>query len=148
MVLSSFNALNKIEAGMMSELDDYIRGRLDGSISSSDWSEKPCGLHFLVDDKIFRGTNQPFVSCPIEFLIRDQGQETKLCRPVWTETSQRCKVNGKAKLGVMKHSVIRLDDFSIVVDKRSASGYLFFLRKYVVIKKTIDDDAYERWNSE
>ena len=143
MVLSSFNALNKIEAGGVSELEKHIKGRLDGSIAAI--AEKPCGLHFLVEAKIFKGTNQPFVSCPIEFRLRDQGPKTKLCRPVWTDPSQRCKVNRKAKLGVKKHSVIRLDDFSIVLHKRSASGYLFFLRSYVVVKKTIDDNAYDRW---
>jgi hypothetical protein len=146
MVMSSFNALNKIEAGSMSELDEYIKGRLDGSTTAM--AEKPFGLHFLVDEKIFKGTNQPFVSCPIEFRLRDQGPKTKLCRPVWTDPSQRCNVNRKAKLGVKKHSVIRLDDFSVVVHKKSASGYLFFLRSYLVVKKTIDDDAYERWRME
>jgi hypothetical protein len=148
MTMSSFNALNKVEAGMMTELNDYIAGRLEGSITSSAGNEKPCGLHFVVDAKIFKGTNQPFVSCPIQFLLRDQGPETLLCQPVWTDPSQRCHVNRKARLGVKMHSVIRLDDYSVVIDKRSRSGYLFFIRKYLVVKKTIDDDAYERWRTE
>ena len=148
MVMSSFNALNKIEAGMMKELNDYILGRLDGSINSAAWNEKPCGLHFLVEEKIFKGTNQPFVSCPIQFRLRDKGPETKLVQPVWTDQSQRGNVNRKARLGVKKHSVIRLDDFSVVVDKRSPRGYLFFVRKYLVVKKTVDNDAYERWRME
>jgi len=127
-------------------LNDYIAGRLDGSITAI--AEKPCGLHFLVEEKIFKGTNQRFVSCPIQFRLRDRSPETKLCQPVWTDPRERCNVNRKAKLGVKKHSVIRLDDFSVVVHKKSASGYLFFIRKYLVVKKTIDDGAYERWRTE
>ena len=146
MVMSSFNALNKIEAECMSESNDYSTGRLDGSITAI--AEKPCGLHFLVEEKIFKGTNQPFVSCPIQFRLRDQSPETKLCQPVWTDPSQRGHVNRKAKIGVKKHSVIRLDDFSVVVHNKSPSGYLLFIRSYLVIKKTVDDDAYERWRTE
>jgi hypothetical protein len=143
MVLSSFNALNKIEAGGMRELNDYITSRLDSSTKAD--TEKPVGLHFLVEEKIFKGTNQRFMSCPIQFLLRSRSPETKLCQPVWTDASQRSVVNRKAKVGVRKHSVIRVDDFSVVLHKKAPSGYLFFLRSFVVVKKDVDDDAYERW---
>ena len=143
MVLSSFNALNKIEAGGMKELNDYISRRLDGSANAN--AEKPVGLHFLVEEKTFKGTNQPFVSCPIQFRLRDPSPETKLCQPVWTETRHRTKVNTKARHGVKKHSVIRVDDFSIVVHEKALLGYIFFLRSYVVVKKVVDDDACNRW---
>ena len=147
MVMSSFNALNKIEAGGMKELNDYIVGRIDGTITPRD--EKPCGFHFLVEEKIFKGTNQPFVSCPIQFCLRGSTSETKLvCQPVWTENSQRSIVLRKAKWGVKKHSVIRLDDFTVAVREGAPSGYHFFIRSYVVVKKSVDDDAYERWRSD
>jgi hypothetical protein len=142
MVISSFNALNKIEAGGMKELNDYISRRLDGSAKAD--AEKPVGLHFLVEEKIFKGTNQPLVSCPIQFRLRDQSPETKLCQPVWTETRHRTKVNAKARKGVKKHSVIRIDDFSVVVHEKALLGYVFFLRSYLVVKKVVDDDAYDR----
>jgi hypothetical protein len=144
MVLSSFNALNKIEAGDMRELNYCITSRLDSSTKAD--TEKPVGLHFLVEEKIFKGTNQRFLSCPIQFLLRSRSPETKLCQPVWTDASQRSVVNRKAKVGVCKHSVmIRADDFSVVLHKKAPSGYLFFLRSFVVSKKDVDDDAYERW---
>jgi hypothetical protein len=143
MVLSSFNALNKIEAGGMMELNDYITRRLDSSIKAE--LEKPVGLHFVVEEKIFKGTNQPFVSCPIQFRLRDRSQETKVCQPVWTDSSHRSKVNKKAKVGVKKLSVLRIDDYSIVPHKRAPLGYLFFVRNYLVVKRDVDQDAYDRW---
>jgi hypothetical protein len=144
MVLSSHAALNKIGAGSMHELNHYISQRIDSSVDAADLV-KPVGLHFMIEDKIFKGTNQPFFSCPIQFLLRDQTPETKLCQPVWTDPSLRSKVNRKAKVGVKKHSVIRLDDFSVVAHKKSLAGYLVFIRSYHVIKKDVDSDAYERW---
>ena len=143
MVLSSFNALNKIEAGGMKEMNDCISRRLDGSANAN--AEKPVGLHFLVEEKTFKGTNQPFVSCPIQFRLRDPSPETKLCQPVWTETRHRTKVNTKARHGVTKHSVIRIDDFSIVAHEKALLGYVFFLRSYVAVKKVVDDNACNRW---
>ena len=142
MVLSSFNALNKIEAGGMRELNTYITCSLDSKESDM---TKPLGLHFLVEEKIFKGTNQPFVSCPIQFRLRDRSSETKLCQPVWTDPSQRSKVNRKARVGVKKLSVIRLDDYSVVRHKNALSGYCFFIRSYLVVKKDVDKQAYERW---
>lgn len=148
MVISSFNALNKIEAGSILELNDYITWTLDSSPDKSDYSEKPVGLHFLVDEKIFKGTNQPFVSCPIQLRLRDRSPETKLCQPVWTDSNQRSKVNREVKVGVKKHSVIRVDDFSVVPHKKASSGYLIFIHSYLVVKKIVDDDACERWRQE
>ena len=145
MVISSFNALNKIEAGGMRELNDYITWRLDCSTNKADDTVKPVGLHFLIEEKIFKGTNQPFVSCPIQFRLRDRSPETKLCQPVWTEASHRSKVNKKARVGVKKHSVIRLDDFLVVPHKKALSGYIFFIRNYLVVKRDVDQDAYDRW---
>jgi hypothetical protein len=46
---------------------------------------------------------------------------------------------------VKKHSVIRINDFSVVVHEKALLGYVFFLRSYVVVKKVVDDDAYDRW---
>ena len=63
------------------------------------------------------------------------------------ESSQRSQVNKKAKVGVKKHSVIRLDDFSVVRNEQSETGYIFFLKKYAVIKKNVDEEAYRRWIS-
>lgn len=143
MVISSFNALNKIEGGSMRELNHYITERVKGSIVAD--AEKPSGLHFLVEEKIFKGANQPFVSCPIQFLLRGRSPETKLCQPVWTDPRQRSTVNKKARVGVQKHSVIRLDDMSVVVHDKAACGYLLFIRSYQVVKKNVDDDAFQRW---
>jgi hypothetical protein len=98
-----------------------------------------------VEDKIFRGTNQPHIQCPIQFLLRDRTPDRKLFQPVWTEQSLRGKVNRKAKVGVKIHSVIRLDDYSVVVHEKAPSGYLLFIRSYVVVKKDVDRDAYQRW---
>ena len=74
MVLSSFNALNKIEAGGMKELNDYISRRLDGSANAN--AEKPVGLHFLVEEKMFKGTNSLSHHAPSNF-----GCETQAPRP-------------------------------------------------------------------
>jgi hypothetical protein len=145
MVLSSYAALNKIETGNMRELKEYITAMLEHSRARGKEVMKPTGMHFVVRDKIFMGTNQKFVSCPIRFLIGDQGSNTELCQPVWTERSLRTKVNQKAKVGVKKHSVIRLDDCSVVKHEKAASGYVFLIRSYQVIKKDVDKDAYERW---
>ena len=144
MVLSSFCALNKIEAGGMIELKEFIVRRLDRSACTVG-VVKPVGRHFLVQDKHFKGTNHPRVSCPIQFLLRHRSSDTLLCQPVWTESSQRSKVNRKAKFGVKKRSVIRLDDFEAVAHEKGKSGYVFFLRNYTVVKKDVDDEAYERW---
>jgi hypothetical protein len=145
MVVSSYAALNKIETGNMRELKEYISVMLECSRARGKEVMKPTGMHFVVRDKIFMGTNQKFVSCPIRFVIGDRGSKTELGRPVWTEDSLRTKVNQKAKVGVKKHSVIRLDDFSVVKHEEAASGYVFFIRSYQVIKKDVDEDAYERW---
>jgi hypothetical protein len=67
---------------------------------------------------------------------------------VWTEQTLRSKVNRKAKMGVKKHSVIRLDDFSVVPHMKAPSGYLVFIRSYLVVKKDIEMEAYQRWNQE
>jgi hypothetical protein len=146
MVVSSFSALNKIEAGGIRELNDYISRRLDSAITGDEG--KPVALHFLVEEKIFKGTSQPFVSCPIQFRLRGRSPQTLLCQPVWTDPSLRSKVNRKAKVGVKKHSVIRLDDYSVVLHSKAPSGYLFFIRSYVVVKKDVDKDAHDRWLSE
>ena len=143
MVVSSFTALNKIEVNGMMELNKYISYRMNTVVV--DANQKPRGLHFLVDEKIFKGTNQPFISCPIQFRLRGQKPQTLLCQPVWTKPSLRCKVNRQAKIGVMKHSVIRLGDYSIVLHSKAPLGYFFFLRQYQVIKKDVDKDAYDRW---
>jgi hypothetical protein len=145
MVVSSYAALNKIETGNIRELKEHIAVMLEHSRAGGKGVMKPTGRHFVVRDKIFMGTNQKFVSCPIRFLIGDRGSKTELCQPVWTEDSLRTKVNRKAKVGVKKHSVIRLDDFSVVKHEKAASGYVFFIRSYQVIKKDVDKDACERW---
>jgi hypothetical protein len=144
MVLSSYAALNKIGAGNMRELNDYIALSLDSSLNKAD-VVKPTGLHFVLQDKIFMGTNNPLISCPIQFLLRDQTNETKLCRVVWTERSQRSKVTRKARVGVKKHSVIRLDDFTVVPYEKASTGYLILIRSYQVLKKDVDKDAYHNW---
>jgi hypothetical protein len=46
MVISSFNALNKIEGGSMRELNHYITQIVEGAIVAE--AVKPTGLHFLV----------------------------------------------------------------------------------------------------
>jgi hypothetical protein len=147
MVLSSYSALNMIGSGSMRELNHYISNRLDGSVRPAD-VVKPVGLHFVVQDKIFIATNQPRLVCPINFLLGDQTVETKLCRPVFTELCLRCKVNRKAKIGVKKLSVIRLDDFSVVAHEKAPAGYLIFIRSYDVVKKDVDHDVYDRWRME
>ncbi len=144
MVLSSYAALNKIGAGNMRELNDYIALCLDSPLTIAD-VVKPTGLHFVLQDKIFMGTNNPLISCPIQFLLRDQSNETKLCKVVWTERSLRSQVNRKARVGVKKHSVIRLDDFTVVPYNKASTGYLILIRSYQVLKKDVDEDAYQKW---
>jgi hypothetical protein len=149
MVLSSHSALNKVGGGSTRQLNDYITQQLASPSMVVDGSNsKPAGLHFVVLEKIFKGTNQPYVSCPIQFLLRDSTGDTILCQPVWTEKSLRSKVNRKAKVGVKKHSVIRLDDFSVVAHKKALSGFHIFIRSYLVVKKDIEIEAYQRWNLE
>jgi hypothetical protein len=145
---SSHTALNKVGSSSMKELKDCISRRLSTCYNGAEEENKPLGLHFVVKDKIFRGTNQQFVSCPIQFLLQDCTGETMLCQPVWTEQSLRTKVNRKAKAGVKKNSVIRLDDCSVIPHERSASGYLVFIRSYMVVKKDVDQDACDRWTME
>ena len=144
MGLSCFNALNKIESGAMMELNSCMTRRLNSDAEEEE-SMKPLGLHFLVEEKLFIGTNQPFVSCPVQFLLRDRSPETKLCRPVWTDSSQRTKVNRKARFGVKKRSVIRVDDYSVIRHKTAVSGYVLFLPSYLVVKKDADEEACQRW---
>lgn len=145
MVLSSHVALNKVDPRGITELKRFISRSLDSSVAASN-IVKPTGLHFCLAEKIFIGTDQPFIQCPINFVLRDQSSsETQLCRPVWTESKHRSKVNRKARLGVKKLSVIRLDDFSVVAHKQALDGYVFFVRNYHVVKKDIDNDAYQRW---
>jgi hypothetical protein len=145
MVLSSYAALNKIEAGGIRELNMFISQTLDSSVEPAD-VVKPIGLHFCVGEKIFIGTTHPLLTCPIEFLLHDRiSHDTLLCRPIWTESCQRSKVNRKARVGVKKHSVIRLDDFSVVAHDKAKYGHVFFVKSYQVVKKDVDDDAYERW---
>jgi hypothetical protein len=130
MVVSSHTALNKIDAGGMRELKECITHMLDPSNERTEAVAMPTGLHSVVADKIFMGTNQPNFSCPIRLLVTDQIAETEICQPVWTEGSMRSKVNRKAKVGVKKRSAIRLDDCRVVAHEKTSSGYLFFLRSY------------------
>jgi hypothetical protein len=146
MVISSFVALNMIEAQGMMELKSFISESLDSSIKPVDVVQ-PVGLHFCIQDKLFVGTNQRFIQCPIHFLLRDRTTPaTQVCRPIWgTDSSERSKVNRKAKSGVKKHSVIRLDEFSVVRHQPAAGGYVLLIRSYHVVKKDVDQQAYDRW---
>ena len=147
--ISSHAALNKVGSGSMTELKDYITRRLACPSTSADVrTGMPVGLHFVILEKLFKGTNQPFISCPIQFLLGDQTSQSLLCQPVWTEPSLRSKVNRKAKVGVQKLSVIRLDDYSVVAHKNAPLGYLLFIRSYIVVKKDVDEEAYNRWSLE
>jgi hypothetical protein len=49
---------------------------------------------------------------------------------------------------VKKHSFIHLDDFSIVAHEKATDGYVVLIRNYHVVKKDVDDDAYQRWITE
>ena len=147
MVLSSHTALNKIGSGSMQELKHYISQSLDASVPAAD-IVKPVVLHFVVHEKISKGTKQPRIQCSINFLLGDQTPEKQLCRPVWTESNLRSKVNRKAKVGVKKLSVIRLDDFTVVAHQQASSGYFVFIRSYQVVKKDVDHEAYDRWRME
>jgi hypothetical protein len=146
MVLSSYAALNMIESGSMAQLNDYIISRVDSTNSvKEETTTKPLGLHFYVKEKVFQG-NANGIRCPVQFILGDRrSPHTKLCQPVWTERSQRSKVIRKAKVGVKMHSVIRLDDFEIVLHQPAPTGYLVFLRSYHVVKKDVDPDAFHRW---
>jgi hypothetical protein len=105
----------------------------------------PLGFHFLVAEKIFRGTNMPLLCCPIQLLLRDGRGETILCQPVWSDKTLHSKVNRKVKFGTKKYSVIRLDNFGVLADPKASSGYVFLIRSYQVVKKDIDEEAYRRW---
>jgi hypothetical protein len=85
------------------------------------------------------------LSCPVQLLLRDGSGQTKLCQPVWTDPTLRTKVNRKVKVGTKKLSVIRLDDFNAVSHEKSPSGYVFFIRSYLVVKKDVDEEVYQRW---
>ena len=147
MVVSSHAALNKVKPNSMKELDDFITQTLDPLVKVADII-KPVGLHFVVKDKIFLG-NPHGGSCPIRLLLQDSSRETKLCKIVWSERTQRSNVIRKAKVGVKKLSVICLDDFNAVSSDKSfekpAAGYHFFIRDYHVVKRDVDPDAYRRW---
>jgi hypothetical protein len=65
MVVSSHAALNKIDAGGRRELKEYITHMLDPSNERTEAMAMPTGLHFVVADRNFMGTNQPNFSCPI-----------------------------------------------------------------------------------
>jgi hypothetical protein len=146
MVVSSHTALNKISASGVKELDDFIAQTLDPSVIAADII-KPVGLHFVVKEKVFMG-NAHGVQCPIRLLLQDSSRETKLCKLVWAERAQRSKVIRKAKLGVKKLSVICLDDFWDEKSfEKTGTGYHFFIRAYHVVKKDIDEVAYNRWLS-
>ena len=148
MVLSSIAALNKVGSGGMRELNDCIALQLAAPPNKAHnhrVSKPVAGLHFVVVDKHFQGTNQPHISCPMQFVLRDHSAQTLSCRPVWTESRLRCQVSRKAKAGVKKCSVIRLDDHSVVAHKKAPSGYLFFISSYQVVKKEVDKTAYESW---
>lgn len=147
MVLSSHTALNKVGAGSMIELNEHITRKLAALRGEADCGPKPLGLHFVVEDKMFIGSDHPRLSCPIQFLLRDRTNETKIFKPMWTEQSLRAKVMRKAKVGVKIHSVIRLDDFTLVVHKKAPSGYLLFIGSYLVVKKDVDMEACKRWAS-
>jgi hypothetical protein len=146
MAISCHVALNKVSADGMAELDAYITKALEArSVVGEPDAVRPVGLHFVVDDKIFRGTNHKFLCCPVQLLLRDGSGQTKLCTPVWTHQTLRAKVNRKVKVGTKKLSVIRLDDFNAV---ESPSGHVFLIRSYLVVKKDVDEDAYLRWRME
>jgi hypothetical protein len=149
MAISSHVALNKVSAGGIGELDAYITKALEArSVVGEPDAVRPVGLHFVVDDKIFRGTNHKFLCCPVQLLLRDGSGQTKLCTPVWTHQTLRAKVNRKVKVGTKKLSVIRLDDFNAVAHDKSPSGHVFLIRSYLVVKKDVDEDAYLRWRTE
>jgi hypothetical protein len=145
MVISSHVALNKVDSGATSQLNQYISEVLAMSTGATDPPNKPLGLHFVVKEKIFRGTNMKFFCCPIQLLLEDASGETKLCQPMWTDKSLRAKVNRKVKFGTQKRSVIRLGDFKVVVHPPAPAGYVILIRSYDVVKKDVDEDAYERW---
>jgi hypothetical protein len=145
MVISSHVALNKVDSGATSQLNQYISQVLAMSTGATDPPNKPLGLHFVVKEKIFRGTNMKFFCCPVQLLLEDASGETKLCQPMWTDKSLRAKVNRKVKFGTQKRSVIRLVDFKVVVHPPAPAGYVILIRSYDVVKKDVDEDAYERW---
>jgi hypothetical protein len=149
MAISSYVALNKVTAGGVIELDVYITKVLEArrTVGAPD-VVKPVGLHFVVDDKIFRGTNLKFLCCPVQLLLLDGSGQTKLATPVWTHSTLRSKVNRKVKVGTKKFSVIRLDDFNAVEDNKSPSGSVFLIRSYLVVKKEVDEEVYHRWMSQ
>ena len=147
MVISSFVALNMVEDEAMRDMKLFISQTLDRSTKRTD-IVKPACLHLCLKNKLFVDTNQPFIQCPIHFQLRDRTSIDQLIFwPIWMESSQRSQVNKKAKVGVKKHSVICLDDFSVVRNEQSETGYIFFLKKYAVIKKNVDEEAYRRWIS-
>jgi hypothetical protein len=133
MAISSHVALDKVTAGGVVELDVYITKVLEArrTVGAPD-VVKPTGLHFVVGDKIFRGTNLKFLCCPVQLLLRDGSGQTKLGRtPVWAHSTPQSKVNWKVKVGTKKFSVIRLDDFNAVADNKSPSGSVFLIRSYL-----------------
>ena len=149
MAISSHVALNKVSAGGIGELDAYVTKALEArSVVGEPDAVRPVGLQFVVDDKIFRGTNHNFLCCPVQLVLRDGSGQTKLCSPVWTHQTLRAKVNRKVKVRTKKLSVIRLDDFHAVAQDKSPSGHVFLIRSYLVVKKDVDEDACLRWRTE
>jgi hypothetical protein len=150
MVLSSHAALNKVKASSMQELDYYIKQKLDPTVKAEDLVMKPLGLHFVVKDKVFMG-NPHGACCPIRLLLQDGSGQTKLCKVIWRDRTERSKVIRKVKLGVDKFSVICLDDFTVISDElsveKTSTGYHFYTRNYRVVKKDVGEEEYLRWLS-
>jgi hypothetical protein len=150
MAISSHAALNKVAAGGISELDDYITKVLEAcrTVGATDVIQ-PVGLPFVVSDKIFVGTNQNILCCPAQLLLCDGLGQTKLCAPVWTNRTLWAKVNRKVKVRTKKLSVIGLDDFTALPHDKAPSGHAFLIRSYLVLKKDVDEEAHlARWTTE
>jgi hypothetical protein len=149
MAISSHPALNKVAAGGISELDVHITKVLEArrTVGATDVIQS-VGLHFVVDDKIFVGTNQNFLCFPAQLLLRDGLGQTKLHAPVWTNQTLRAKVNRKVKVGTKKLSIIRLDDFTAVPHNEAPSGHVFLIRSHLAVKKDVDEEAHVLWRTE
>jgi hypothetical protein len=148
MVLSSHTALNKVKASSIETLDAFIAQKLGPAVKEADLLMKPLGLHFVVKDKIFMGKAHS-ACCPIRLLLQDGSGETKLCKVIWRDRTERSKVIRKVKFGVNKFSVICLDDFTVISDEHSVektgTGYHFFTCNYHVVKKDVSEETYLRW---
>jgi hypothetical protein len=58
---------------------------------------------------------------------------------------QKLTCQGEQESEVRNPEAFGLVDFKVVVHPPAPAGYVILVRSYDVVKKDVDEDAYERW---